>query len=89
MTSQTAVDIFRQALMTTFWLAMPLLVIGLIAGVIVSLVQIITSIQDSSFSAVPKLVAFFLGLLILLPWMTTKLISYTSTLFGDFGRYAH
>jgi flagellar biosynthetic protein FliQ len=89
MTSQTAVDIFRQALMTTFWLAMPLLAIGLIAGVIVSLVQIITSIQDSSFSAVPKLVAFFLGLLILLPWMTTKLISYTSTLFGDFGRYAH
>jgi flagellar biosynthesis protein FliQ len=89
MTSQTAVDIFRQALMTTFWLAMPLLVIGLIAGVIVSLVQIITSIQDSSFSAVPKLVAFFLGLLILLPWMTTKLISYASTLFGDFGRYAH
>ena len=75
--------------MTTFWLAMPLLAIGLIAGVIVSLVQIITSIQDSSFSAVPKLVAFFLGLLILLPWMTTKLISYTSTLFGDFGRYAH
>ncbi len=84
MTTQAAVDIFRQALMTTFWLSMPLLVIGLIAGVIISLVQIVTS-----FASVPRLAAFFFGLLILLPWMTTKLVSYTTALLGDFGRYAH
>lgn len=89
MTSQAAVDLFRQVLMTTFWLAIPLLAIGLIVGVIISLIQIITSIQDSSFAAVPKLAAFFFGLLILLPWMTTKLVSYTTVLLGDFSRYAH
>ena len=75
--------------MTTFWLSIPLLSIGLLAGVIISLIQILTSIQDTSFSAVPKLVSFFFGLLILLPWMTTKLVSYTVALLGDFSRYAH
>jgi len=88
MTSQTAIEIFRQALMTTFWLALPLLAIGLIAGIVISLVQIITSIQDNSFSSVPRLAAFFFGLLILLPWMTTRLIAYTTGLLGDFGKYA-
>ena len=89
MTSATAVDLFRQMLMTTFWLSTPLLAIGLVAGIIISLVQIITSIQDNSFGAVPRLAAFFFGLLVLLPWMTSKLVSYTAALLGDFGRYAH
>lgn len=75
--------------MTTFWLSMPLLAIGLVVGVAVSLIQIMTSIQDSSFAAVPRLAAFFFGLLILLPWMTAKLVSYTVALLGDFSRYAH
>lgn len=89
MTSQAAIDLFRQALLTTFSLSMPLLVIGLIAGIVVSLVQIVTSIQDNSFASVPRLAAFFFGLLILLPWMTAKLVSYTTVLLGDFSRYAH
>jgi flagellar biosynthesis protein FliQ len=54
---------------------------------LVSLIQVATSIQDSSFSAVPRLTVFLFGLLFLLPWMTTKLIGYTTALFGDFGRY--
>lgn len=89
MTSAAAVDLFRQMLMTTFWLSLPLLGIGLAVGVIISLIQIITSIQDSSFAAVPRLGAFFFGLLLLLPWMISKLVSYTAALLGDFGRYAH
>ena len=89
MTSQTAVDLFRHMLMTTFWLSMPLLAIGVVAGVLISLIQIITSIQDNSFAAVPRLGAFFFGLLVLLPWMISKLVSYTAALLGDFSRYAH
>jgi flagellar biosynthetic protein FliQ len=88
MTSQTAIDIFRQMLMTTFWLSLPLLVVGLVAGIVISLLQIVTSIQDNSFAAVPRLAAFFFGLLMLLPWMTTKLMTYTTSVFGDFSRYA-
>lgn len=89
MSAAAAVDLFRQALWTTCWLSLPLLAIGLVAGVLVSLLQVATSIQDSSFGAVPRLAAFLLGLLFLLPWMTTKLISYTVALFADFEKYAH
>lgn len=88
MTSETAIDLFRQMLMTTCWVSTPLLAIGLVAGIVISLVQIITSIQDNSFAAAPRLATFFFGLLILLPWMTSKLVSYTAALLGDFSRYA-
>jgi flagellar biosynthesis protein FliQ len=83
------VQIFRQALLTTFWLAAPLLAIGFITGVVISLVQIATSIQDNAFSSIPRLVAFLLGLLLLMPWMLQKTMSYTAALFGDLSRYAH
>ena len=88
MTPETVVQIIRQALMTTFWLAAPLLVIGFIAGLIISLVQIATSMQDNAFSTIPRLVAFLAGLLFLLPWMINRTMSYTISLFGDLGRYA-
>jgi flagellar biosynthetic protein FliQ len=89
MTPEMAVQIFRHALLETFWLALPILAIGFVVGIAISLVQVLTSIQDTSFSSVPKLLAFLFGLLLLLPWMTTNLISYTTLLLGDFGRYAH
>jgi len=88
MNQQLAVQVFREALMTTFWLSLPLLAIGFIAGIVISLVQIITSIQDSAFSTVPRLAAFLLGLLVFLPWMLMKMIAYTTMVFGDFSRYA-
>lgn len=89
MTPELAVDIFRHTLMETLWLSLPILLIGFVVGIAVSLVQVLTSIQDTSFAAVPRLVAFLLGLLVLLPWMTTKLVTYTTALFGNFSSYAH
>ena len=88
MTPEMAVSIFRHALFETLWLSLPLLMIGMAVGIAVSILQILTSIQDTSFGAVPRLAAFLLGLLLLLPWMTTHLIAYTVALFGDFSRYA-
>ena len=89
MTAGVAVDLFRNAFMTTFWISMPLLVVGFVVGVIISLVQIVTSMQDASFSTIPRLAAFLLALLLLLPWMLTRMIYYTTSLFSDFSRYAH
>jgi flagellar biosynthetic protein FliQ len=88
MTPEMAVEIFRHSLLETFWLSLPILTIGFVVGIAVSLVQVLTSIQDTSFGAVPRLAAFLLGLLLLLPWMTAKLVSFTTALFGDFSRYA-
>ena len=88
MTPELAVHIFRQTLMETFWMSLPLLAIGLAVGIAVSLLQVLTSIQDTSFGAVPRLVAFLVGVLLMLPWMTSRLIAFTSSLLSDFGRYA-
>lgn len=88
MTPQSVVEIIRQALITAFWLGLPLLAIGFITGIAISLLQIVTSLQDTSFAAVPRLVAFLAGLLLLLPWMLAKSMSYTTALLGDLSRYA-
>ena len=69
MTPEFVVDVLRQALLTTLWLAAPLLLIGFIAGIVISLVQIVTSIQDSAFSTIPRLVVFVASTLLLMPWM--------------------
>ena len=54
----------------------------------ISLVQIATSMQDTAFSTIPRLVAFLAGLLLLLPWMLQRTMSYTISILGDLGRYA-
>ena len=88
MTPELVVQIMRQALMATFWLAAPLLVIGFVAGLVISLVQIATSMQDNAFSTIPRLAAFLVGLLFLLPWMLSRAMTYTVSILGDLGRYA-
>jgi flagellar biosynthesis protein FliQ len=89
MTTSAVVDLMRNMMITTFWLSLPLLAIGFIVGIVVSLVQIITSIQDSSFSSVPRLSAFLGAMLLSMPWILAKLMAYTTTLFGDLGRFTH
>jgi len=88
MTAEAAIDLFRNALMTTFWLAIPLLGLLFAAGIVISLIQIITSIQEPSFGTVPRLAAFLVGLILLIPWMTLRLTAYTAGLLGDLGKYA-
>jgi len=88
MTPEMAVDILRHTLLETLWLSLPILTIGFVVGIAVSLIQVLTSIQDTSFGAVPRLAAFLLGLLLLLPWMTAKLVAYTIALFSNFSTYA-
>jgi len=88
MTTDFAVQIVRDAFLTAFWIAAPLLLIGFVAGIVMSLIQIVTSIQDSAFSAIPRLVAFLGGLVMLMPWMLSRMMSYTISICGDLARYA-
>jgi flagellar biosynthetic protein FliQ len=89
MTASTVVDLIRIALMTTLWLSLPVLAAGFAIGLVMSLLQILTSIQDPSFSTVPRLTVFLAVLILAMPWMISRLIGYTSALFGDLGRFAH
>ena len=65
MTPESAVQIIREALMAAFGLAAPLLVIGFGVGIIMNLVQVATSLQDSAFSTFPWLAAFLTGFIVL------------------------
>jgi flagellar biosynthetic protein FliQ len=89
MNPSQAVDLIRHAFLAAFWLSLPMLATGFVVGIVMSLTQIVTSIQDSSFSTVPRLAVFLGALLLALPWMLTTLISYTTSLLGDLGRFAH
>jgi flagellar biosynthetic protein FliQ len=88
MTPEFVVEILRQALMMTLWLGAPLLIIGFLAGIAISLIQIVTSIQDTGFSTIPRLVAFLFGIVLLMPWMLRKMTGYTILILSDLGRYA-
>jgi flagellar biosynthesis protein FliQ len=89
MTAQLAIETIQQALLTTLWMAVPLLGVLFVVGILVSLLQILTSIQDPSFGAVPRLAAFFLAFFIALPWLVMRLVTYTEHLFGNLDKYAH
>jgi flagellar biosynthetic protein FliQ len=88
MTPDSVVQILRHTLMSAFWLGAPLLAVGFVTGIVVSLIQIATSIQDNAFSAVPRLVVFLVALLLLLPWMMERAMSYATSILGDLARYA-
>ena len=87
MTQQLVVQLYRDALMTAFWLSMPLLAVGFVAGIAISFFQILTAMQDSAFATVPRLAAFLAGLLLFMPWMLLKITAYTARLLGDFSAY--
>jgi flagellar biosynthetic protein FliQ len=88
MSPELSIEIISDALMMAFWLASPLLMIGFTVGIGINLVQVLTSMQDSVFSTVPRLAAFLFGFLMLLPWMVTSMTDYTRALFQDLWRYA-
>jgi flagellar biosynthetic protein FliQ len=88
MSPEAAVQIIRQALLTALWISAPLLLIAFLAGLVINIIQIATSMQDSAFSSIPRLAAFLIGFLILLPWMLNRLMTYTTVLFGDLAWHA-
>ena len=76
-----------QMFIAAFWISAPLLAIGFIAGIFISLVQVVTSIQDSAFNAIPRLIAFLGGCLVMMPWMVHKSMAYTIDILGNLSRY--
>ncbi len=89
MNADMAVELTRQALLTAFLVSAPILALAFVVGVLVSIIQILTSMQDPAFNTIPRLAAFLAGLLVLMPWMTERLVTYTIALFSNMARYAH
>ena len=74
---ETTVDLVRNALIVTLKIGAPILVTGMVVGLIISLVQSITSIQDQTLSTVPKIAVMILAAAVLLPWIVQRVIEYT------------
>ncbi len=80
-------QIGKDAVEITLFLSLPLLGIGLIVGLIVSLFQAVTQIQEATLVYVPKIVAILVSLLFLSPWMMQKMMHYTEQLIGNIPMY--
>jgi flagellar biosynthesis protein FliQ len=81
MTESMIFTIGRDALMTAFMLSVPLLGVSLIVGLVISIFQAVTQINEMTLTFVPKLIGLGAVLLILGPWMLEKILSYTADLF--------
>jgi flagellar biosynthetic protein FliQ len=77
---ETAVQMARDMLMITLKIAAPILAAGVVIGLIVSIFQAVTSIQDQTITFVPKIVVMVIVAAILLPWITARLVDYTAQL---------
>jgi flagellar biosynthetic protein FliQ len=75
--------IAHDALILILMLCAPALVVGLLVGVIISILQAATQIQEQTLSFVPKIIAIFLVLLITASWMMNLLISFTKNIFNQ------
>lgn len=82
MTTNEAIEIFKQALWMAFQLSAPLLGFGLVAGLAVSIFQAVTQIHEATLTFVPKVAACLVALVIFLPWMLHTLITFTQQLFA-------
>jgi len=87
MTPDGVAHIVGQMFLAAFWISAPLLAIGFVTGIVVSLIQVLTSIQDSGFNSIPRLIAFLGGSLLMMPWMVHKAMSYTTEILGNLSRY--
>ena len=87
MTEGQVLDIARQALYTIILCSAPLLIISLVVGLVVSIFQTVTSIQEQTLTFVPKTICVFLGMMIFGSWILTNLTEFINTLWSDFSIY--
>ena len=87
MSVDLTVHLMRQLLVEAMLLSAPLLVAAAVISLLVSLLQTLTSIQEQTLTAVPRLVVVFIVAMVAMPWMIHRLVGYTIGLFSDFHRY--
>ena len=81
MTEEVIIDIFTQTLVLIIKVSAPMLLVSLVVGLIISILQTITSIQEQTLTFVPKLLAIFLTLILAGNWILTSLKEYMIELF--------
>lgn len=83
MSQEFVLHLAREGLLVALMLAAPALIIGLVVGVVISIFQATTQIQEQTLTFVPKIVAVLVSLLIFGSWMLTTLVSFSANLFSS------
>ncbi len=81
MSQSAVIAIFRDTILTIFFVAGPMLIVGLVVGVLISMFEAVTSIREMTLTFVPKIIAVGLVFLFTLPWIMTKLTTFTINIF--------
>ena len=87
MNEHTIMELGRQAMTVLMLVTGPLLLVGMTVGLLVSVLQTITSIREQTLTFVPKMAAVATATLILLPWLLSKLCEFTLALLGNLNHY--
>ena len=82
MTPELVEQIARRSFETTFMLSAPLLLFSLVVGLLISIFQAVTSINEATLSFVPKIIAVMVAMLIFFPWMMSYMSDFTRELYG-------
>ena len=82
MTQQMAIEICKGAIWTALTVASPMLVSGLVVGVLISLLQSVTQIQEMTLTFIPKILTVVGVMILLLPWILNVLLSFTTEMFN-------
>lgn len=89
MNGDMAIQIGREALTMVMLVAAPMLGLGLIVGVLVSIFQATTQIQEQTLAFIPKIIAVFVAVLVFGPWMLSLMVDYTRQLFQAIPQMIH
>ncbi|HOP29200.1 MAG TPA: flagellar biosynthesis protein FliQ [Spirochaetota bacterium] len=81
MTDLLVIKIMRESLITVLIVSAPILGVGMFVGLIISIIQTTTSIQEQTLTFVPKIIAIFITLILLGSWMIRVLVNYTNNIF--------
>ncbi len=81
------VTVARQTIWVIVKTSVPLLLVSMIVGLIISLLQTLTSIQEQTLTFVPKLLAIMIALMIMGNWLLNEIVSFMQMLWGSFGQY--
>lgn len=87
MSQEFVIRLAGEALFTVLKAAAPMLVVALVVGLIVSIFQATTQIQEQTLAFVPKIVAVLLSILLFGPWIMTTLVDFTTNLFNNLPNY--
>lgn len=87
MSSEFVISIAKQGVYTTLMIAAPILLIALAVGLLVSIFQATTQIQEQTLAFIPKIVAVLLCLVLFGPWMLSKMLSFTTDIFSHLSQF--